>query len=153
MIDEAACHSIPVISIKQEFEGHAHQAAMVAAACSEIANWAACKYIIVIDEDIDPTNVSEVLWALATRTDPEISIDVVRGFRSTLSDPILSPDKKRRGDLSHSKAIICACRPYHWIKEFPLPCRASPGYCRKRGANGGRNLIWLKDYEIPQRRN
>lgn len=131
MVDDAACHSIPVISIKQEYEGHAHQAAMVAAGCSEIANWAACKYIIVVDEDIDPTNVSEVLWALGTRTDPENSIDIIRGFRSTETDPILSPDKRRRRDLSHSKAVIIACKPYHWIKQFPRPCRSSPELLQK----------------------
>lgn len=140
MIDDAACQSIPVISIKQEYEGHPRQAAMVAAGCSEVGAYAACKYIIVVDDDIDPTNVSEVLWALATRTDPEKSIDIVRGFRSTMTDPILSPEKKRRGELSHSKAIICACKPYHWIKEFPQSCRASPELLKKTKGKWGKLL-------------
>ncbi|MFC1869645.1 UbiD family decarboxylase [Chloroflexota bacterium] len=140
MIDEDACQSIPVISIKQEFEGHAAQVAMIAAGCSEISAWAACRYIIVVDDDIDPTNVSEVLWALATRTDPAASIDIVRGFRSTRTDPMLSPEKKRLGEWSHSKAIINACKPYSWIKDFPPSVKSSPELLQKTREKWGKML-------------
>lgn len=131
MIDEDACQNLPVISIKQEYEGHAAQAAMVAAGCAEIGPWAACRYIIIVDDDIDPTNVSEVLWALCTRSDPDSCIDIVRALRSTKPDPFLSPEKRKRGELSHSVAIIRACKPYHWIKEFPPPIRSSPELLKK----------------------
>jgi 4-hydroxy-3-polyprenylbenzoate decarboxylase len=131
MMDDAACQSIPVIAIKQEYEGHASQAAMVALGCAETGPWAACRYVIIVDDDIDPTNVSEVLWALASRADPETSLDIIRSFRSTKTDPALSPDKRRRGDLSHSSAVIRAIKPYHWIKEYPPSVKGSPGLMKK----------------------
>ncbi|MFC1870279.1 UbiD family decarboxylase, partial [Chloroflexota bacterium] len=131
MLDDAACQSIPVISIKQENVGHSHIAAMVAASCPDIVEWAASRFIIVVDDDIDPSNKDEVLWALSNRVDPETSIEIIRGYRSTRSDPRLSPDKRKRGELSHSKAIINACKPYHWIKEFPITCKASPERLKK----------------------
>ncbi|MFC1869720.1 UbiD family decarboxylase [Chloroflexota bacterium] len=140
MIDEDSCQSIPVISIKQEFEGHAAQVAMLAAGCAEVGLYHACRYIIVVDDDIDPTNISEVLWALATRTDPETSIDIVRGFRSAMTDPMLSPEKRKRGELSHTKAIINACKPYCWIKDFPHSVKSSPELLRKTKEKWGKLL-------------
>jgi len=140
MIDDTACQSIPVISIKQEYEGHAAQAAMVALGCAEIGPYAGCRYVIIVDDDIDPTNVSAVLWALASRADPESSLDIVRSFRSTKTDPILSPEKRQRGELSHSAAVIRAVKPYHWIKEFPHSVKASPELMKKTREKWGKLL-------------
>jgi UbiD family decarboxylase len=41
------------------------------------------KYIIVVDEDIDPSNLSEVVWAMATRSRSAQSIDILRETTST----------------------------------------------------------------------
>jgi 4-hydroxy-3-polyprenylbenzoate decarboxylase len=41
-------------------------------------------------------------------------------------DPRIPPDRKARGDLTSSRAIINACKPYEWIKEFPITNVASP---------------------------
>ena len=35
-------------------------------------------FVVVVDEDIDPTNLFEVLWAMCTRCDPTEDIDIVR---------------------------------------------------------------------------
>ena len=34
-------------------------------------------------------------------------------------DPRLEPWKKKAGNLVSSRAILDACRPYHWFNEFP----------------------------------
>ena len=36
------------------------------------------RYVIVVDDDIDPTNTFDVLWALASRSDPVESIEILR---------------------------------------------------------------------------
>ena len=38
--------------------------------------------------------------------------------RATL-DPIVPPERKKRGDLTKGRAIIYACKPYDWKDEFP----------------------------------
>ncbi len=43
--------------------------------------------VIVVDEDIDPSDSYDVLWAMATRTDPEKDIDVVRQAWGSKVDP------------------------------------------------------------------
>ena len=129
MIEEAAIHSIPVISIEQKYEGHAKQAALIAAGCAATGHQV--RFIVVVDEDIDPSNNADVLWALGTRTDPESAIDIIRGLRGDESNPIISPEKKSWGDVGHAAAIILACKPYHWIKQFPRSIKTSPEVVRQ----------------------
>lgn len=112
------------ISIKQQYPGHAKQAAL-AALGSGVAAYM-LKYVIVVDEDIDPSDTADVLWAIASRTDPKESIDFVKGCWGSQTDPILSPFKRKIHDFTHSSAIILACKPYHWIKEFPPSIKTNP---------------------------
>jgi len=109
---------IPVISIKQIHLGHAKQVATLAAA---LFQGGAClgRWTIVVDDDVDPSNWEEVVWALTTRCDPEESIDIVRGYLTSPLDPMLSPEKRARGDFTTAKVIINACKPWHWIDKFP----------------------------------
>ena len=75
-IPEAAGWGMTVVSIKQMYAGHAPQVMALAAQCTAGAYFG--KYVIVVDEDIDPTNVGQVLWAMATRSRPSQSIDILR---------------------------------------------------------------------------
>ncbi len=83
------------------------------------------RFLIVVDNDIDPSNENDVLWAISTRCDPATSIEIIHDCWSTPLDPLMPPDKKKRGEYTNSPAIINACRPCHWRKEFPLVNRAS----------------------------
>ena len=65
-----------VVAIKQRYPGHAKQAALVACQCHAGAYLG--RYVVVVDEDIDITDVNEVLWAMATRSDPATSVDILR---------------------------------------------------------------------------
>lgn len=105
--------SLIFISVKQRYPGHAKQAAMVASQCGAGAYMG--RYVIVMDDDIDITDMEEVFWALATRSDPERSIDLIRRCWSTPLDPMIPPG----GASLNSRAIIEACRPYEWIDRFP----------------------------------
>ena len=77
------------------------------------------RFIILVDEDVDPSNMADVLWAMGTRCDPETSIEIVRGCWSSPIDPRIPPEKRNQGDFTNSRAIIDACRPYRWMKDFP----------------------------------
>jgi 4-hydroxy-3-polyprenylbenzoate decarboxylase len=108
-----------IISIKQAYPGHSKQAAMLAANC-HAGNYLG-RFVVVVDEDIDPTNTFDVIWAIASRCDPDEDLDVIRKAWSGALDP-----RKRVGDNFNSRGILDACRPFDWIDEFPPVAESSP---------------------------
>jgi UbiD family decarboxylase len=68
-----------VISIKQKYAGHSRQAGHILSQCGVGAYMS--RYSIVVDEDIDPANLNEVMWAVATRSDPVKDIDFIQRSR------------------------------------------------------------------------
>jgi 4-hydroxy-3-polyprenylbenzoate decarboxylase len=115
---------IAVISLKQGFLGHAKQ---VASAAGAIFVGGACsgRYIVTVDEDIDPSDLDEVVWAITTRCDPETAIDIIPGFLTSALDPMIPPHKRAVRDYTTAKVFINACRPYHWKDQFPPVNKAS----------------------------
>ncbi len=111
-----------IVAIKQRYAGHARQAGFIASQCREAAYMG--KYTVVVDEDIDVTNLEEVLWAVCTRTDPATSIDFIRRAWASKAEPML-----RHGQPPfNSRAVIDACRPYEWFDDFPQVAQADPAY-------------------------
>jgi 4-hydroxy-3-polyprenylbenzoate decarboxylase len=102
-----------VVAIKQRYPGHAKQAALVACQCHAGAYLG--RYVVVVDEDIDITDLNEVVWAIATRSDPATSVDILRRTWSGPLDPIIPPGQKGH----NSRMIIEATRPYEWRDRFP----------------------------------
>jgi UbiD family decarboxylase len=110
-----------VVAIRQRYAGHAKQAAHGLLACSASARQG--RYIVVVDEDIDPTNLKEVLWAMMTRVDPKTDIEIIDGCWSTPLDPRMSPQKKEAQDYTDSRAVYYAVRPFGWREQFPKVSR------------------------------
>lgn len=125
MIPAAGSSALAVVSIRQRYGGHVKQAGQAAMSGTGGGSLLG-RYVIVVDEDIDPSDVDQVLWALATRSDPAESIDIVRQCTSQYLDPRLSPEQRAAGDYTSSRAIIDACRPYTWRERFPRPVGTSP---------------------------
>src|SRR5205085_12158124 len=112
-----------VIALKPRYAGHARQAAMAAQGARAGAYMT--RFTIVVDEDIDPSNPQDVLWAIATRCDPETSLDIIRNCWSTPLDTMIPPEKRARRDFTQSRAIIDATRPFAWRDQFPPVCEVS----------------------------
>jgi 4-hydroxy-3-polyprenylbenzoate decarboxylase len=87
--------------------------------------------VIVVDDDIDITKPAEVMWAVATRWDPKTATDIIDGCWTGYIDPRLSADKRDAGDMTNSRMIIYATRPYHWKDEFPKVNTVSREYADK----------------------
>ena len=110
---------LAVISTKVPFTNFAkHIAFSVWGSTSGRTTW----FIIIVNEDIDPTNMEEVIWALSTRCHPQ------RGIFSTGSSwsipllPFLSPYEKEH-HLGSQVLFDCT-----WPKEWPdgaIPQKAS----------------------------
>lgn len=112
-----------VVAIEQKFPGHAKQAGL--AAVSSAASARNGRYVVVVDDDIDPTNLKEVLWAMMTRVDPPTNIDIFDGAWSTPLDPRMSPDRRDSEDHTNGRAIFYAVKPFHWKDRFPKVSRSS----------------------------
>ncbi len=54
-----------VVALKQRYAGHAKRAGLIAAANSYMG-----RVVVVVDEDIDPSNLADVMWAVTTRSEP-----------------------------------------------------------------------------------
>jgi UbiD family decarboxylase len=110
-----------VVAIRQRFAGHARQAGHLLSQCGVGAYMS--RYSVVVDEDIDPSNLQEVMWAVATRTDPALDIDIIQRGMGSKNDPMFVA-YQYDAPLS-SKAVIDACRPWDHLEEFPAVAEAS----------------------------
>ena len=104
---------ITAVSIEQRYAGHASQVATLAAQSPAGAYFS--KLIVVVDDDVDPTDIHQVLWALSTRFSPADDIDILRNTWSTWLDPTKNPPEERPWG---SKAILNACKEHKFIKVF-----------------------------------
>ena len=103
-----------VVAIRQRYAGHAKRAALIAAANSYMG-----RLVVVVDDDVDPSNLADVMWAVTTRCEPAEQIDIVRNAWSSALDPRIPEADKQAGITSHSKAIIEAVRPFQWKYLYP----------------------------------
>jgi 3-polyprenyl-4-hydroxybenzoate decarboxylase len=111
-----------IIAIKQMYPGHAKQVghATTAVHAGAYAN----RFVIVVDDDIDPTDTNEVLWALCTRTEVTEDVDIVKRMWSTSLDPMAYGGEGGQR-YYNNRMIIDACRPYDRLDTFPPVARKS----------------------------
>ncbi|MPZ79245.1 MAG: UbiD family decarboxylase [Actinophytocola sp.] len=117
--EAGAARMFNVIAIRQAYAGHARQAGLLAASCQSGSYLG--RFVVVVDDDIDPANTFDVLWAMSTRCDPAEDIEIVRGAWSGPLDPRLPAGVNR-----NSRAVVSAVRPFERIAEFPPVAEASP---------------------------
>ncbi|MBI2935137.1 MAG: UbiD family decarboxylase, partial [Chloroflexi bacterium] len=124
-----------IISLKQRYAGHAKQAATVAVH-TRLAPLG--KYCVVVDDDIDPTNLQDVLWAICTRSDPEKNINLItRAWSSPLDTSLRKPPVD---GFINSRAIIEAVKPFAWYNEFPQSISVSPELAERVKGKWGKQL-------------
>ena len=120
---EGSGRFLAIISMKQMYPGHADQV-LTAAISTEMGAYG-LKTVIVVDEDIDPWDISRVMYALSFRFQPNRSQVIKRG-RSTPLDPSL-PIKARE---ITGRLLLDATIPYDW-KEKPIPIELDPEIVKK----------------------
>jgi 3-polyprenyl-4-hydroxybenzoate decarboxylase len=102
-----------VISIEQQYAGHAAQVLALAAQSASGAYFA--KWFVVVDHDVDPTDNVQVQWAMGTRCNPTEDIDILRQTWSSWLDPTQNPPDERPYG---SKALINACMEHRYLPVF-----------------------------------
>jgi len=109
-----------VVSIEQLYPGHSREAALVASQFPHVG-----RYTVIVEDDIDPSDIKQVIWSMATRNKPDQAIQILNHCRSNGTDPTISLEEKskykqRPKPLHNSRAIIDACRPLE-LKEQWYP--------------------------------
>ena len=133
------CRLLYIVAIRQMYAGHAKQAGLLA---SQVRAGAYLnRMVVVVDEDIDVTDLDDVMWAVLTRADPEQDYDIIRRCWSGPLDPAIHPDRKG----FNSRVIIDATRPWEWKERFPIPIGPSPEYKRETRERWG----WLLRGDSP----
>ena len=126
------CHEVghgilfSVVSIKQMFAGHSRRAGLIASQCPLLA-----RYVVVVEEDIDPSNLEQVIWAMVTRGRPHEKIQIIHNCRSGNHDPAIPPEEKKKfkvalKPLYTSVAVIDACRGFEWKDDWYPIAKVSP---------------------------
>jgi 3-polyprenyl-4-hydroxybenzoate decarboxylase len=79
------------------------------------------RWTVVVDDDIDPSKLEEVIWAMGTRCDPKEDLEITRKCWSSRIDPM-------RGDerLYNSRVMVDACIPYERREDFPAVAQTTP---------------------------
>jgi UbiD family decarboxylase len=115
-----------VISIKQMYSGHARQVGLIASQYS--AEMGA--YTVVVEEDIDPSNLDQVLWAMVTRSRLDRAIQILPDCHTNNVHPAIPPGEKRSTEkgkpLTSARVVIDACRDLSWKEDWYPIARISP---------------------------
>ena len=76
-----------VVQMKKTAEGQPKQAILAALGTEFYV-----KTVIVVDEDVDIFNLSDVMWAVITRTRAEQDIIYIQGAMGAILDPTSDPE-------------------------------------------------------------
>ncbi|RJT46101.1 UbiD family decarboxylase [Rahnella woolbedingensis] len=109
---------LAVVQVKKRFaadEGRQRQAALLAfAAFSEL------KHVMLVDEDVDVFDLNDVIWAMTTRYQGDVSTVFIPGVRchplDPSSDPAFSPSVRDHGIAC--KTIFDCTVPYNLKANF-----------------------------------
>lgn len=107
------CRFHAYIALRNAAAGQARNAAAAA-----LGDDLSLKLVIVVDDDVDVYNDSDVLWALATRMQADDDVDILRNAMGAILDP------SNRNGLT-AKMIIDATRPPgHFPSRHTIPSEA-----------------------------
>jgi 4-hydroxy-3-polyprenylbenzoate decarboxylase len=122
------------ISIEQKYAGHATQVLHVASQGHAGAYLG--RITVVTDEDIDVSDINDVIWAIVTRADPARDMDIIRRAWSGPLDTAIHPDEKG----FNSRLLIDATRPWEWRDRFPETIGPDPDVKRETRERWGHLL-------------
>lgn len=106
---------IQVEKSKAPDDGRARQAAIIA-----LATYSELKNVILINEDVDPFDSDDVLWAMTTRMQGDTDIITIPGVSGHVLDPSQQPeyDPRLAARGVTSKTIFDATYPYRMKAKF-----------------------------------
>jgi UbiD family decarboxylase len=115
-----------VVSLEQLYSGHARQVGIIASQYpAEMGS-----FTVVVEEDIDPSNLEQVLWAMATRARLDRQIHIMPYCHTNNVHPAIPPSEKvidgKSQLLTSARVVIDACRDISWKDDWYPIAKISP---------------------------
>ncbi len=118
--EEGYSRAFTAVSLRQTYGGQAVMAGHIASQCRPGA--VAGRYTVVVDDDIDPSNLNDVVWAMCSRNDPATGIHIINDTIGTPLDPISKhTEGKDLLEFTSSRAIVLAVKPIGSIIRGNFP--------------------------------
>jgi 2,5-furandicarboxylate decarboxylase 1 len=109
-----------VIQMKKRIEGEPKIAAVAALAVDPIL-----KHVFIVDDDIDPFDMDQVLWAWTTRFQADRDMIVMPNFLGGHLNPVTYGYHREEKGAMETKLILDCTKPAPPI-TFPPACRVPP---------------------------
>lgn len=78
-----------------------------------------CRITILVDDDVNPDDAIEVLWALGTRLDAAEGVHKSVVQSSWRLDPLRTAEEREiREPIPYKRLILNGCRPFERLEEF-----------------------------------
>jgi UbiD family decarboxylase len=110
-----------IASVHKEFAGQERVIALAILAAPS-GRW--IKTLVMVDEDIDPDNWTDVEFALGTRFQPIEDTVIIPGITGNILDPSIPREEQRTNTGRTSKLIIDATKPLH--RPYAEECNPKP---------------------------
>jgi 4-hydroxy-3-polyprenylbenzoate decarboxylase len=123
---EGVFHNLLLVSIRKSYPGHARK---VMHAIWGLGQAMFSKVIVVVDEDVDVQNVSEVAWKALNNIDPQRDIEFVLGPVDSLDHASRLPDfgSKMGVDATRKLPQEGFTRPWPDVIEMPPAVKSRVG--------------------------
>ncbi len=109
-----------VVSVKKFYDGYGK---MVGLSVLGTTPGRTVKIVTVVDDDIDPTNLAQVDWAVTTRVRVDRDVEIIKDLSANVLDPTMILSEKRGGSRA-DKMVIDATKPL--LDPLQPECRPEP---------------------------
>ena len=106
-----------VVSIKKPYDGYGK---MVGLSVLGTTPGRTVKIVTVVDDDIDPTDLAQVDWAVTTRVRVDRDVETIKDLSANVLDPTMILSEKRGGSRA-DKMVIDATKPL--LEPLQPECR------------------------------
>ena len=114
---EGVFHNLAVVSIEKRYPGHARK---VMHALWGLGQMASTKIIIVVDENVDVQDMSEVLWRVGNNVNPKRDIEFVQGPLDILDHSSLRPGYGSKMGFDATRKVPSEGHTREWPDEIAM---------------------------------
>ncbi|HZK43681.1 MAG TPA: menaquinone biosynthesis decarboxylase [Syntrophomonadaceae bacterium] len=114
---EGVFHNCVIVSIKKSFPGHAHK---IMTSLWGMGQMMFSKFVVVVDEDVDVQNVSEVMWKVFNNVDPRRDTMIVDGPLEVLDHSAPMPLFGSKMGFDATKKWKSEGHPREWPNEIVM---------------------------------
>ena len=119
------------VAIDQRYFGHSREAGYLAAQHPAAAYMN--KFVVFVDDDVNPRNLDDIVWAMCSQCDPAEDMEILRKTWGSKVDPLLVDVSKPY----NSRVVVDACKPFDRKDSFRPVAQRSPEILERTAKSWG----------------